>query len=364
MELNAENVREIFNRNFGIQTRRDDIVGPVIPMSAKDAYLYAAITGSFYLNDSIPFRTRGLFPLFNHANCYNLVTGLMTIDKNRPYFFNSPLIHKKQRPFIANGSKYIIFKELKKSSDSDYRRVIFDSLKAAGKNPSDYLITEIRKDVKGYGMEPFCEYIACKYFSNKGYIVENQIPLFYGIGTPDFGAFQIPELMESLASKKLIQGGCFLIELASLRIFGKPAIADGKYNYTKDFVVGEAKTCTNKTQIQKYINTRLYNRCFEIIPDKCLAEKYSGLILFNDKGQLIIKESPRLKVESNKQQAYIDWLYNYIKYYLLSNLTNEELFKFLEKEMNKSEWDRREFIEFINAMPFEEIIKQVDKKLS
>lgn len=362
MELDSENSINILNKSFGFNTLTDDIVGTVIPMSPKDAYLYAAVTGSFYLNGSGQFRPRGLFSLFNHANNYNLVTGLMTVNKNMPYFLNSPLIHKEQYPFITKGTKYIIFKELKKSSDLSYKKDIFNSLKEAGKNPSDYLITEVRKDVKGYGMEPFCEYVACKYFSNNGYLVENQIPLFYGVGTPDFGAFLIPEIIEMLTSKGFILGGGFLLELSSLNIFGKINVSKAKENHTTDLIVGEAKTCTKKTQIQKYIDTKLYNKCFEIVPNKFLAEKHSGLITFKDDGQIIIKDSPSLKVEFTKQQAYIGWFYNYIKYYLLSNLSNEELFKFLEKEMGKSEWGRQEFIGFINSLPFEEIIKQINKK--
>jgi len=364
MELNAQNSMNILNKNFDFKIINDDVIGPVLLMPPKEAYLYTAVAGSFYLNDpNFQFRPRGLYPLFYHANAYNLVTGLMTFDKNKLSFFNSPLIHKEKYPFIVTGQKYVIFKDIKNSSDVSHREKLFQTLKKAGKDTSNYILTEIRKDVKGYGMEPFCEYVACKYFSNKGYIVENQIPLFYDVGTPDFSAFLIPEVAESLIADHFMGCGAFLLELASLRVFGKHTTSKINYNYDQDLVVGEAKTCTKKTQIQKYIDTQLYNKCFEIVPDKKLAEKHSGLISFDKSHSLILKDSPKLKIDTKKQKEYTTWLMNYFKYYLLSNLTNTEFLKFLEQKTSKTEWTVKEFTSAVNSLPLREIIKEVDKKL-
>ena len=77
--------------------------------------------------------------------------------------------------------------------------------------------------------------------------------------------------------------GFHIIELAMLRSFGKNENAHVK-NANNTLIVGEAKTSTKQMtkQLEKYLDTNLFETGFEIHPQKQTADKdYFGLFTLN-----------------------------------------------------------------------------------
>jgi len=368
MKLDVENVILILCRNFGFRQLYDDCVGQVVEVDPKEAYFYSAIVGSTYLNDIYyPFSPKSLQKVFNSAFSYNLITGLFDLDEGgKPLLRNSPSIHQEEYPFIANDPKYILPIEVDKSSNLlAIRSEIYSDLTKADKNPCNYLITTIRKNVSGYSMEPFCEYVACRYFRDLGYITENQIPLYYGLGTPDFGAFRLPELLDILVEKRFIDKGCFLIELASLSAFGFQNEERRSISNSTELTVGEVKTGARKTQINKYLSAEVFDKGFEMFPNGRLVRRRSGLITFDEQGKILVlepKEYP--KVDPEKQAKYLMWLENYLKYYLLANLSLQQLRCFLQEEARLRFWSTNEMIKSVNRLSFSRIVDAVAQHLA
>lgn len=154
-----------------------------------------------------------------------------------------------------------------------------------------------------------------------------------------------------------------MIELALIRNFkqGSRGVSD---HVTRDFIVGEAKTgnLIMTKQLEKYLNTGLFDQGFEIHPAKARPSKdYFGMVSLD--ADLRTKITlPAIKYTAENplsREEYAIWLGNYIKFYLISNLTNDELKKFyLEskgEEMNKES----DLVSFVLELETEVILKKL-----
>jgi hypothetical protein len=356
----SENIINILSSNFDFNVIEDDIVGKVIQMEPHEAYFYSSLVGSSYLdNPQLPFSPKGRQNVFNQALNYSLITSFYYIDeKSVVYPWNTPREHKEKYPFISEGKKFIVPIEIKKSENIEYRKILFNKLNKIGKRPEDYILTEIRLDVDGYGLESFYEYVVCNYFRKIGFITENQIPLFYKKGTPDVGLFKIPSISKKLQENKLNPNN-FLIELSSISTFNlkfgnKITVLDD----SAEIIVGEAKTSCSEAekQLNKYVSTGLYNLAYEIIPKKNKATKYS-LITFNKSGILNrINTNNTIKVDSVLQKKYVEWMENYIKFYIIGNLSKDEFNEILRSSIGTPKVNAKDFIKFVISSSLEDII--------
>lgn len=361
MRLNKENVFKILNRNFGFEIVSNPIAGEVIKVSAEDAYLYSSITGHPYLcNLTGGFSPNGLMQVFNQANSYNVVSGMF--DRTGRFKY-TPLLLSREYSFITEPEKFIIPLEYEKHSEYELKRKkLYEKLKKDGFNPANFIICTIKKGTSGYGMEPFCEYVTSTYFGRRGYLTETQIPFYYNGGTPDLAAYDFPEVLGLLRKNGLISSGATLIELSTFRLFKnkKSKIQESK---DTEAIVGEVKTSSKEAikQIKKYLGKRIFNKAYEIIPHKNEPEVICGLITFNDSGEVVVyegKEKPL--VDKKVQEAYFDWLGNYVKYFLLANLDNTEFNKFYERKTGKEfPTGIEKLLTFINNLGHNAIIKEI-----
>jgi len=361
MRLDKDNVLKILNRNFGFKIVNNSIAGDVIKLSAPDAYLYSSITGHPYLcNLTGGFSPNGLMQVFNQANSYNMVSGMF--DRTGRFKY-TPLLMSKEYPFITEAEKFIVPLEYSKHSEYETKRkILFEKLKNNGFDPANFIICTIKKSTSGYGMEPFCEYVTSEYFRRRGYLTETQIPFYYNGGTPDFAAYDFPEVLDILRKNGLIPLGATLIELSTFRLFRnkKSKLQESKET---EALVGEAKTSSREAikQIRKYLGKKIFNRAYEIIPHKDKPEVICGLITFNDYGDVVVYEAKEAPLVNKKVQTdYFEWLGNYIKYFLLANLDNSEFDKFYEGKTGREfPTGTESLISFVNNLKYEEIIKEI-----
>jgi hypothetical protein len=362
MYLNKENVTRILSQNFGFPVVQNSLVGPVIQLSALDAYFYSAVTGHAYLNDpKNGFSPNGLMCVFNQANAYNLITGMFN---RNGYFNNTPLLHAMKHPFILTEPKYILpleyhdhYSELQEKTLELYKR-----LTDGGFNPSDFIVCRISLDTAGYHMEPFCEYVVSEYFNRRCYLTETQIPFYYSGGTPDLAAYEVPDIVNILRTHGITPKGSSFIEIASFRIFDKHQESGNQLSSSVETIVGEVKTASLKAdkQIQKYLSFQLFNKAYEIIPHKPTPEVISGLITFDGDGYIRVMEAQQPAVVNQvKQQEYLDWLSNYIKYFLIANLSNEELDEFYSHSTGRKSRSVNQLIAFVNGLDYEKIVARV-----
>lgn len=362
VKLDKSNVLKILNRNFGFPIEKHKVMGEIIKVSALDGYIYSSITGHPYLcNASGGFSPNGLMQVFNQANSYNLVSGMF--DRTGRFKY-TPLLLSEEYQFIKEGDKFIVPLEYERHSEYEAKRkALYQQLKQEGCNhPSDFIICTIKKGTAGYGMEPFCEYFTSEYFRRRGYLTETQIPFYYNGGTPDFAAYDFPEVLSPLRKKRLIASGATLVELSAIRLF-RNKNARVKESKETEAIVGEAKTSSTEAikQIKKYLGKSIFNRAYEIIPHKNKPEIICGLITFNDKGEIVVfegKEKPL--VDKKIQKEYFGWLGNYIKYFLLANFSNSEFNDFYARKAGKEfPAGIDNLLVFVNALEYDEIIKEI-----
>jgi len=359
MEVDKQNLLNIFNSNFSFPIVETPL-GKGIKMDSYNAFLYSVVTGAGYFdNPVLPFTPKGLLKIFYNAFDYNFVSGMFekATLKNTPY--NLSLA----KPYIFKGDKYIIPIEFERDIKlMEYLDKQYDFLTSQGINTTDFLIQRIEKSKKGNGMEPFMEYLTAETFKQKGYVVENQIPLAHSLGSPDFAGYKIKECFDFLNQVNLFTSGFHLIELSLIRIFSSNYQAmNNRLPYEQIAVVGEAKTGTRTmtAQLEKYLNTNLFSKGFEIHPDKTLPEKeYFGLVTIDSDYNIVVKEPQKdyLSVNSNyKEEDYYDWLSNYMKFYLLSNLTNDELSEFHIKETGRPISSTNDLVKLVNTRSYYDI---------
>lgn len=347
MEINADAFLKIMLKNFDNLKIIETPLGIGIKLNPFRAFIYSSITGAGYLDNPIyPFTPKGLLKLFYNACDYKFVTGIFdnTTLKNTPYILS------KAKPFLFNSDKIIIPVEFKSEYELQEKLKVFIS--KIKDNSTNYIIQRIELSKKGNGMEPFMEYLACEYFRNFDYIVENQIPLSHSTGSPDFGGYKI----EGKSFHKI-----HIIELSLLRLGIEYEIKNIKKS---SIIVGEAKTSTkNMTkQLLKYLRTGFFNKGIEIHPNKEKASNKSlGLLTIDNtyKIKYIPPEEENTYLDTTEQKEYIEWLKNYFKFYLLSNLTNDELINFFETVENKKLSSKEDLVDFVKKLTFEDILNKI-----
>jgi len=356
VEISKDVYFKIFQRNFNYEIV-ETAIGTAVKMPCFDAFIYSCVTGAGYLENPIyPFTPKGLMKLFYNAFDYKFVTGI---------FDNTTL---KNTPFILSLAKKYLFEEDKYVVPIEfvYERELTDYLKSKYSsiaNPENYIIQRIEARKAGKGMEPFLEYLAAEYFKNIGYIVENQIPLAHSVGSPDFGAYGLEKIISSLSSFGFLPGcGFHVIELAMIRLYHR--LGRGEVIPHDDLVVGEAKSNTTSMskQLEKYLNTGLFDAGFEIHPFKSKpGADYFGLVTL-DSGYKIKVIPPRTKYLPEQilsKPEYITWLMNYMKFYLLANLTNDELNQFYYEMNVRLLSSQNDIVDFITSLDIEILLNKV-----
>jgi len=350
VEINSATVVEILNKNFEYPIVKTKI-GHGVCVDSRIAFLYSIVTGSGYLDNPLyPFTAKGLMKVFYTAMGYKFVTGLFdnTTLKNTPYILS------KAKPYLFGGKKIILPIEFKTEIELQERLKCFSE---GEERPTDYLIQRIECSKQGNGMEPFMEYLACEVMKRQGYIVENQIPLTHSTGSPDFGGYllsrNLPPFLNSI----------HLIELSLIRLGFEieQSVSDPKM-WT---IVGEAKTGTleMKKQLDKYLATHLFDEGFEIHPSKKRpSSDYVGLITVDDNFKIKVTVRKALKkLSDDRQHDYFSWLTNYIKYYLIANLTNDEFGEFYRNKLKAPISSKESIVAFVNGLTFEEILDEISR---
>jgi len=347
MEIYKADFFKIFKNNFNYPIVNSKL-GKAIKMPARDAFIYSSITGAGYFDNPLYLFTPKAFD-------YKFVTGIF----DNLNLKNTPYIISQAKPEIFKGDKYIVpfefesDKKLTEKLEKLFKRI---------KDPMNFLIQRIEVSKKGNGMEPVFEYLTSEYFKRQGYIVETQIPLAHSFGSPDFGGYYLEKLISNLSDN--FTSGFNVIELAMIRIFPETMV-NGNKNIGKNLIVGDAKTSTNQMtkQLEKYLNTGLFDEGYEIIPKKISpSKKYFGLITLNDRYELVVKP-PSMAYKTKKlfnRADYLNWLQNYFKMYLIANLDNDEFNFFYKSRMGKSISSQNDIINFVKKLKVKEIIKQID----
>jgi len=353
VEIDSRKYIKILNKNFGYPIVKTTI-GDGVQVDCRTAFLYSLVTGAGYLDNPLyPFTVKGLMKVFYTAMDYKFVTGLFdnTTLKNTPYLIS------KAKPYIFNGSKIIVPIEFKTEIELQNRLKTFVRFE---RNQTDYLIQRIEGSKRGNGMEPFMEYLACEAMKRQGYIVENQIPLSHNTGSPDFGGYSLPQTVPAYLC------GIHLIELALLRLGFE--INKSSLKSKSRTIVGEAKTGTleMKRQLDKYLATHLFDEGYEIHPfKKEPSSSYVGLVTIDDHMRLkIIVRKEDKRFADDHQYDYLLWLTNYIKYYLIANLTNDELNDFYRQKTKKPISSKESIIGFINRLEIEEILAEISRVIN
>ncbi len=357
MEIDSESFLEIMKKNFNLKTVKTEL-GEGIKIDCYSAFIYSTITGSGYLENSVfPFTPKGLLKIFYNAFNYNFITGIFdnTSLKYTPY--NLYL----SRRYLFEGEKVIIPVEF--NSEIELQRKLEYFIEKKGNEKNNYLIQRIELSKKGNGMEPFLEYLCSEYFRKEGYLVETQIPLSYRDGTPDFGGYRIFKFQEYLHNTNLPLSNIHIIELAMLRL---RLIMEEKNNrkISSDFfIIGEAKTSTleMKEQLKKYMGTKIFNEGYQISPGNLKSYPHFGSLEIDKNYKIIVKEPEIINnnIDKNLQKEYSLWLSNYLKYYLISNLTNDEFNEFYVEKNKSIISGKEDLISFINNLEYDEIIKKI-----
>jgi hypothetical protein len=350
-QLSQNDVVNILNFTFNFEIVETPI-GKGVIMSDYDAFVFSTITGAGYMENKIfPYTPKGHMKVFQHALETKFVTGLL----ENYTFRTSPIYLSEIRPYLFSGKKTMIPVEFE--NEIILRKKL--DLLSEKENPS-YLIMRLETYKKGNGLEPFLEYLACRYFNDLGYVTENQIPLFPTVGSPDFAGFRLYNGFE-LSGLGLFKTGFNVIELSLIRLFQSDGV-EQLPNDTPHLIVGEAKTSTTNIskQLQKYIDTDLFNESMEIFPFHQSSGLNSSFHIGTDYKLYYTRKSSH-KVNIAKQHLYLEWLKNYFKYYLLSNLKNDEFREYFYSVTNESYDDKIKLLRFVEQISISQLLLDLKK---
>lgn len=362
LKYTTENIINTLTKNLGFSVVDDAFLGTLVELNNYDAYKYCVITGQGYLKEDEPEKrfilTRDYFRVFNQAMEYELQFGIF--DEKNISLFETPHIHIEQFPRIIEGSKFIAFVEYKNNKDLLKKLDdIIQYIKEKGDEPGDYIICPVRLG-KLVDFEPFFEYVVTEIFNRMGYITDNQIPFFYGVGTPDCAVYELDNLVSSLSQYTGLNGFSIFelslvnTPLAKFKIKHTPLERINNFNA----MVGEVKTgSVDGSQIKKYIDREIFDEAVEIIPHKKDISEYAGLINFNEDGKVVFNMLRKQKVDKFSQESYINWLIDYMKYYILASYTDEEFIFFKDKYKLNS----INFVEEINRIDIVDLASIVYK---
>jgi hypothetical protein len=357
MEIGKKEVLQVFSSNFPFELA-DTPLGIAVKIPAREAFIFSAVTGAGYFSNPIlPFSPKGLLKLFYNAFNYKFVSGIFENTSLK----STPFILAKAKPFLFDSQyKFIVPVEFQSEEElQDYLIEKIDTIN----NPTDYIILRIEKAKLGNGMESFMEYLASEYFKSKGFVVENQIPLAHALGSPDFGGYAILEILDNV--KEFLDSGFHIIELSMIRLGADyPKAVAHRSEISEQNIVGEAKTGTKimTSQLLKYLATGLFDYGFEIHPAKTApARNFFGLLSLNEKFEIVFYP-PEAEFEPEgeySKDGYQEWLKNYMKFYLLANLNNDEFNEFFKSKTGKQISGQKDIIDFVCSTSTGEIIAKI-----
>ena len=360
MEIDSKKIIKILNKNFGFKIVETPF-GEAVEMNAREAFIYSSVTGAGYLDNPIyPFTPKGLVKLFYNAFDYKFVSGFFDngVLKNTP----RKLIEAK--PFLGTGTKFIVPIDFNSEVNLTKKlQEIYSNID----NPTDYVIQRVETSKKGNGLEPFVEYLAAEYFRKKGYIVENQVPLAHSLGSPDFAGYGLSDYLEKINSSNFLSStGFHIIELSMISSFGHE-VSVSSCDEGGDFIVGEAKTSTTQMakQIDKYLKTGLFSKGFEMHPSKPKSTRENlGLIRLNSDLMIEVKNPIGVISEGDiySRKDYKIWLENYIKFYLIGNLSNDELGMYYKKTTGLNLNGPEDLVSFISQLKIEKLLSEITPK--
>jgi hypothetical protein len=356
MDINKELFFKIIQNNFEHEVV-DTPLGRAVKMCPRDAFIYSCVTGSGYLDNPIyPYTPKGLLKLFYNAFDYKFVTGIFDNYQIK----NTPYVISLAKPYIFKGDKFILPIEFQKESELNS---ILRDLSSKVTDPENYIVQRIESSKKGNGMEPFLEYLTTEYFKKHGHIVENQVPLAHSIGSPDFAGYGLSEFISVLNNEGLFSGNGFhIIELSMLRIF--PNTPKNEPSSNNELIVGEAKTSTTviTKQLEKYLNTGLFDYGYEIHPNKPAAGRDDiGLIVLDDNLKIKVVNPVKkfLAGEPLSKESYLKWLEIYMKFYLLANFSNDEINTFYYEVFGRQVEKQSDLVEFVQKVSTKDLIDKI-----
>ena len=344
MDISKEDAIIILSKNCGYPISKT-VLGNAVQMSAKEAFLFANVTGAGYFDDpTLLFSPKGTQKILREAFQYNLVAGISPAELNLC------------RPYLFCGQKYVVFEEFAdECTFSEDLKHKFNMLTEQGIKTTDFVIARIEASKKGNGMEPFLEYLACEHFKRQGFVVENQVPLRATVGSPDFAGYKIDNKAK----------GFHINELSLIRLFKNYEIAEDLY--CSDMIVGEAKTATRtmENQLKKYLNTGFFSKGYELHPDKPFPSIDSFGLLNIDSAHNVVVIDPLVEykppVNNNKlsKKEYKHWITNYFKYYLIANFTKKEFTLWVQSKLEKKNITVKDIVSFVNKLSIEQILKKI-----
>jgi hypothetical protein len=335
-EMDEKDIIEILSSNFDFNVVESP-VGKSIEINPYLGFLYSHVTGSGYFEDtSWQFSCKSLTRIFNSAESYNFVTGIY----DGVEIESSPLEMYKRRPYLFNDKKRVL--PVSFSNRRELNQKLEKYKEKLGEDSKNYIIQEVDLSKEGNGLEHFLEFLFTMKMREKGYNVENQVPLGHSQGTPDAACFGMPNID---------LGGVFFLELSMLRVGHEPDFIEKKTEFNT--IVGEAKTSTDlmSNQIEKYLDTGYFDIGYEVHPRKKIQDKSKFGLFTLDNQEISIKQPKVSEVFSRKErkEEYLKWIKDYMKFYLLANLTTEELEDFYLGSTDTELDSQEELVDFVKS---------------
>jgi len=362
IHINSDLLKKVLTNGLKYPIEKNPVIGDVIKLTSRQAFSYAVLTSHGYLDETEPdnlfILTRDNFRVFNQVDDFDLQEGIFSLsDLSFVATVNNEV---KRKPYLNNGDKFVLPIEYSKYQEyQDILKELIIKLKKANYNPNNFIIAPIRNaDSTTSELESFFEYVVSTYFNRKMYLTDTQVPFYYGIGTPDIGAYKIPKLMKLLQKFGFIEKGGSVIDLMTISSFGffKESLLNKIEN---ESIVFEVKTNQlTAPQIKKYTNTKIFSKAYEVIPSIKKPESYAGLITINLDGGIEIYEcSTPIPFSSSKQKNYFEWIEVYLKMYLLANLTTNELEEIIYK--NGLKMSSKDLLNYVTTVDFEKMLTLV-----
>ncbi len=336
MKYTGNNLRNILESTLKFKGYDLSNIGRIVEMEAIDAFTYSIFTNSGYLKLDEPEKRllikKDFFRVYNQAEQYELQFGLFKYDSL--VLSQSPVKYFEMYPWLISSKKYVVFLEYSttsKNNEPPYYKKLYElnkKITLQGMEPHDFVITLVNSD-RAMELESFFEYLVSEKYKKEGFFTDNQLPFYYGIGTPDIAAFSISELSDLTYSYFGIKS-CSFIELSYLKHLSTSSCKNNS-NTDKD-VVFEVKTSSiDGSQIKKYIDKNIFDEAYEVIPQKSEKSTYSGLI--NIKKGVLNIDKLNLELNIENKNNYKIWLLNYVKVLILANLNDADLAEFLRENI-------------------------------
>ena len=331
-------------------------IGTLVEISAEDAFVLSSVVGCSYMINQNGVTMKGRSEVFIHRsvfqkNYYIYSPGLFNRDlEGNLKEGNSLNVLQSMYPEIFKGNKYLLIKDIDEGNSSN---IEVDTYKMLEKNKIDTKSILVLKNFEtGSSFEPFLEYLASKYFIDKGYITETQVPWFQQSfkykanilsgGIPDFSAFHCStsnylNLLGITSNGKGVALSLLPVITAfrNIKKLNEEGIKNIKDDKKYELIIGEAKSSRSSldsavNQLEKYRSVDLANCLYTIIPDVTNNRNNDIGEIYLNKNRLEIKNANKgPDVNKNHQAIDDEWLSNYIKILLLGNVKLEKIFEII-----------------------------------